>query len=130
MHKWNTAYERIVFRHVKFRRDSAAVNKLRQFVKVKSAVRNPGKTVVGKRYRFNPLKMLSNDTPAKTIEKVAATEGFFCSELVANAYIYMGLLPEHPSGSRYLPVHFSTDKALAWENGAVMGQEYLIDFVE
>ncbi len=84
--------------------------------------------MIGMEYRFNPLKMIQNETPAKTVEKLASREGFFCSELVANAYIYMGLLPGKPAASHYLPVHFSTDTELDWQNDSKMGQEYLIDF--
>jgi len=79
-------------------------------------------------YYFNPLKMLQNETPAKSVTKLEAKEGFFCSELLANAYIYIGILPENPPASHYLPVDFSTDKMLNWQNDATLGPEYLINF--
>ncbi|MCX7634346.1 MAG: transporter substrate-binding domain-containing protein, partial [Syntrophales bacterium] len=50
----------------------------------------------------------------------------FCSELVAESYIRMGLLPETPPPSSYLPLDFSEARQLPLLKGASFGREILL----
>jgi hypothetical protein len=54
--------------------------------------------------------------------------GFFCSELVAEAYQRMGLLPDVPVASEYTPHDFSSERRrpLPLLLGATMGAEVLV----
>lgn len=54
--------------------------------------------------------------------------GFFCSELVAEAYQRMGLLPEKPSANEYTPHDFSSErrKPLPLQLEATLGPEVLV----
>ena len=81
------------------------------------------------KYQLNLLKIILNNTSAETVEKLSSNEGFFCSELVANAYIYMGLLPKETSGAHYFPLHFTAEKSLKWKEGVSLGEEYIVDFI-
>ena len=54
----------------------------------------------------------------------------FCSELIAESYVRMGLLPPHPPSSGYLPVDFSGKKQLPLLRGAYLGPEIHIDLPE
>ncbi len=50
----------------------------------------------------------------------------FCSELIAEAYQAMELLPEHPAGlpsNEYTPIDFSERRALKLLNGFSLGKE-------
>jgi hypothetical protein len=53
---------------------------------------------------------------------------FFCSELVAEAYRRMGLLPEHPPANEYTPRDFSSERLtpLPLLLGATLGPEVLV----
>lgn len=64
---------------------------------------------------------------ASTREDAISKREFFCSELIATAYIIMELLSEKVSPSQYFPVHFSKDKTLDWQKGAYLGNEYLVN---
>ncbi len=50
----------------------------------------------------------------------------FCTELIAETYMRMGLLPETPPASAYLPLDFSERKRLPFLKGASLGREILL----
>lgn len=50
----------------------------------------------------------------------------FCSELVAESYMRMGLLPPAPPSSAYMPVDFSSARRLPLLKGATLGNEILL----
>jgi signal transduction histidine kinase len=50
----------------------------------------------------------------------------FCTELIAETYMRMELLPETPPASSYLPLDFSERKKLTFLKGASLGREILI----
>lgn len=103
-------YGRIVYRHLKCKRVQSTMHKLLEYVNA----------TVGKQYGFNLWSIFNTVRAGK--------EKHFCSELVANAYKAMGLLPEEVSAGSYLPVSFSGDQQLEWKDGATLGQEYMISF--
>jgi hypothetical protein len=53
-------------------------------------------------------------------------KNIFCSELVAESYIQMGLLPESPPPSSYVPADFSARKKLPFLKGAYLSGEIMI----
>ena len=69
--------------------------------------------------------MLKSKKPSK--KAPAEKKGFFCSELIAAAYVRLGLLPENVAASYYWPGNFSTEKDLPLID-ASLGDELLIDF--
>ena len=50
----------------------------------------------------------------------------FCTELIAETYMRMGLLPETPPASAYLPLDFSERKKIPFLKGASLGREILL----
>jgi hypothetical protein len=54
----------------------------------------------------------------------------FCSELIAESYVRMDLLPPYPPGSSYLPADFSSKTQLPLLRGAYLGPEIHIDLPE
>jgi hypothetical protein len=50
----------------------------------------------------------------------------FCTELIAETYMRMGLLPDTPPASAYLPLDFSERKKVPFLKGASLGREILI----
>jgi signal transduction histidine kinase len=53
-------------------------------------------------------------------------KSIFCSELVAESYMRMGLLPEAPPSSAYMPVDFSSARRLPLLRGAALGNEIMV----
>jgi ABC-type amino acid transport substrate-binding protein len=53
-------------------------------------------------------------------------KNIFCSELVAESYIRMGILPEAPPPSAYMPADFSSAKKLPLLKGAYLSGEVMI----
>ncbi|OPY10627.1 MAG: Alkaline phosphatase synthesis sensor protein PhoR [Syntrophaceae bacterium PtaU1.Bin231] len=50
----------------------------------------------------------------------------FCTELIAETYMRMGLLPETPPASAYLPLDFSERRKIPLLKGASLGREMLL----
>lgn len=83
----------------------------------------------GRPYERNRLELFRSvyDGPLGHNRKEDQTS-FFCSELVAEAYQRMGLLPAKPPASEYTPHDFSSErkKPLPLELGALLGPEVLV----
>jgi hypothetical protein len=109
-YNWHLDYKLLVYRKLEYDRPQDFTSKLQEFIL----------KVEGKKYSLNPKKIFKNFTPGNE-------NNFFCSELVASAYKYLGLLPRTIKSSTYLPVHFSSKKELEMTT-AKLGQEYVIDF--
>lgn len=56
----------------------------------------------------------------------ATYRNIFCTELIAETYMRMGLLPETPPASAYLPLDFSERRKLPFLKGASLGREILL----
>lgn len=67
-------------------------------------------------------------------EKVQALSGkkqtFFCSELIAQSYIEMGLLPKYEVAGSYSPKSFSVQGGMTLKNSALLEDEIYIDYQE
>jgi hypothetical protein len=83
----------------------------------------------GRPYERNRLELLRSvyDGPLGSNRK-ENDSSFFCSELVAEAYQRMGLLPANPAANEYTPQDFSSErkKPLPLQLGATLGPEVLI----
>ncbi len=82
---------------------------------------------MGKRYSFSLFKCLQKYLSATGGEEAYSNQAFFCSELVATAYIVMGILTNRYSPARYFPVDFSSQQQVEWAAGARLDFEYIID---
>ncbi len=82
---------------------------------------------MGKKYSFSLFKCLQKYLTASRGEEASSNQSFFCSELVATAYIVMGALTDKYSPARYFPVDFSSQRQVEWKDGAYLDFEYLID---
>jgi hypothetical protein len=80
-------------------------------------------------YERNRLELFRSvyDGPLGRNRKPDLTS-FFCSELVAEAYQRMGLLPTSPPSNEYTPLDFSSERKtqLALLLGATLGPEVLV----
>ena len=54
-------------------------------------------------------------------------EGYFCSELIADAFKVLNILPNDINSFQYLPGSFSAEYDLKLENGAKFGDEFMIE---
>jgi hypothetical protein len=83
----------------------------------------------GRPYERNRLELFRSvyDGPLGRNRKEDLT-GFFCSELVAEAYQRMGLLPTTPPSCEYTPHDFSSErkKPLSLQLGATLAAEVLV----
>ncbi|MFO0878457.1 MAG: YiiX/YebB-like N1pC/P60 family cysteine hydrolase [Gemmataceae bacterium] len=83
----------------------------------------------GRPYERNRLQLLGAlyDGPGGR-NRQPDTSSFFCSELVAEAYQRLGLLPLVPPSSEYTPRDFSTERraVLPLQQGASLGPELLL----
>lgn len=113
-YRFETLYERLIYRKLDFDRDNDALNSLENFIF----------KVNGKKYRISAGKLLTKKFDKEPENK----RGFFCSELVAMALKAIKVLPPKPPASRYWPGDFSDSKRLELINGAVLHPGQLIDF--
>ena len=110
---WGINYEKISYRKLEAAQMTEIAGKLQEFIQ----------NVLGKRFSFSPLKLLSRFN-----NKIAAeSDGFFCSELVAKAYQEMGLITNSVPASRFWPGDFSENSKLGLIE-ANLQQEKVIDF--
>lgn len=115
---WHKDFSAIVYRHLYFKRTEEFEKNLSEFAY----------NVKGRKYKFSLMKCLMSKYWTNTNkEEDNSNREFFCSELVASAYITLGLLSNQISPSQYFPVHFSKEKQLDFVNSAYLGNEYLID---
>jgi len=59
--------------------------------------------------------------------KKANEKSFFCSELIAVAYITMQILSDKFPPHTYFPVDFSSNRNLPWLKNSYLEYEYVID---
>lgn len=76
----------------------------------------------GKKYKLSMSKLLFKKKQTEQTEK-----SYFCSELIARAYQYVGLLPEEIPPWKYFPGRFADEKEFPLIGGS-LGKLELIDF--
>ena len=81
----------------------------------------------GRPYERNPVELFKSvwDLPFGRNEEDLSS--VFCSELVAEAYQALGLLPEEQPSNEYTPADFSSERFIPLLKGATLGPE---EFVE
>jgi hypothetical protein len=79
----------------------------------------------GRPYEQNRLQLMRADFGRNRTKDLSS---FFCSELVAEAYQRMGLLPPRPPSNNYTPRDFSSErkKPLPLQLGATLGPEIMV----
>jgi hypothetical protein len=97
----------VVYRHLKFNRAPDEIQRLQEFAK----------EVDGLKYEINPKYILG--------VKKKKCKGYFCSELIVEAYKRIGLVPEKTRSYLYWPGEFASNFIL--ENDAHFEEEILID---
>lgn len=83
------------------------------------------KTNLNKEYKFSKKGFCCKFPMVKNQED---KEGFFCSELVAAALYFCGLITDKLDSSNYFPKDFSKDGTVPFHRGIKLGPEYIIDF--
>lgn len=53
---------------------------------------------------------------------------FFCSELVAGAYMSAGIVEPTKSAANFFPGDYANDSSIDFKKGFRLGPEYIIDF--
>ena len=81
--------------------------------------------VRGRPYERNKLELIRSAYDGVWGENTEDLSSIFCSELIAETYQVMGLLPETPASNEYTPNDFSTDatEPLRLLKGAALGNE-------
>jgi hypothetical protein len=69
------------------------------------------KSLIGSKYEISLSKLL-NTKPKQRESQPDINRTFFCSELVAEIYVRLGLLPQSRVPSSYWPKHFTEDLPL------------------
>jgi hypothetical protein len=94
-HNWHLLYSRLVFRKLRVPDHRKVELRIKEFVLENT----------GKKFSASIGKILGR-------RRSRPDDGFFCSELVASAYQFAGLLPGDIDPSSYWPGNFSNDRPL------------------
>ncbi|MDP4142871.1 MAG: hypothetical protein Q8936_00105 [Bacillota bacterium] len=111
--KYNDAF---AVRHLKVERTPEMMDKLGRFIAAAHSAEFP-----------SYLKFIIEFFEGRLLNVKPSLDNFFCSELVAESYIQMGLLPAGRSSESYDPKDFSASGKITLENGAKLGEEISID---
>ncbi len=92
--KWHKLYKKLIFRKLEIKRTDVMIENLEKFVK----------SVIGKKFSVSIKKLFKKKSdPTENETENYEKRTFFCSELVATAYKYLGLLPKEISATQYFP---------------------------
>ena len=124
--EWQYLYSRLALRRVRFERTA---RKMRNFEAwVNTVLGQPYSLTVRKLRKKRQEAVNADGTMAEGMER-RAEEGFFCSELVAEAMMALQIIPAEKAASRYWPGDFGAHMPpLALNPGCSIGDELLIDF--
>ena len=112
-------YERIVHRHIDFKRGKQVTENLEIFIN----------EVIGQKYDIGGEKLMRSSTIAKFNDNkkfIDSDRTFFCSELQAKAYKVFGIIEDDDiSCTQYYPIHFSSkgDEMLKLTRGTFLNEE-------
>ena len=81
------------------------------------------KKMIGKNYSFGALKLLRRNSSEEAVE---LQSDFFCSELMAKAYKYIGILDNSKGSNRFWPVDFTDRGSIPFIGANYLGFEKLI----
>jgi hypothetical protein len=97
----------VVYRHLNFERTGESLKALEEFARESD----------GLKYEINPKYILGM--------KKKKVKGYFCSELIIEAYKRIGIVPARARSWLYFPGEFSNSNVL--QNGASYDEEVLVD---
>ena len=115
-YSWYLLYEKITYRPLLINNDILNAEKINKEFDTK--INEYIKKTHDKKYSLKGLCLKSNENR------------FFCSELIASAYRYLGILSKKSINKSYLPGTFSKDSNIKLEDGFQFGPEYIIYFNE
>ena len=76
------------------------------------------KQMIGKEYSFGTMKLLRRSSNEEGSE---VQSDFFCSELIAKAYKYFGILNKKKASNSYWPVDFTDRGGLVLDGEGYLG---------
>jgi hypothetical protein len=126
-HHWNLLYDKMVYRRLlidggdgKEEIQEAIQKNIEAFVS----------DTQGKKYSINFCNVCCKIQPTKKEreQKWMEVKSFFCSQLLAGAYLKSGITSFEYKTTSYLPGAFSVDKTLKFNKGYSLSPEYIIDF--
>ncbi|MDH4320991.1 MAG: hypothetical protein OEV73_05765 [Desulfobulbaceae bacterium] len=91
------------------------------------ALNNFRHEVSGRPYEKNKIELIKSAYDSIFGENKEDLSSLFCSELIAEAFQRMGLLPESTPSNEYTPKDFSSEKRMHLELGYAFGNEIAID---
>jgi len=115
-YSWYLLYEKITYRPLLINNEILNAEKINK--EFDSKINEYIKKTHDKKYSLKGLCLKSNENR------------FFCSELIASAYRYLGILSKKSINKSYLPGTFSKDSNIKLEDGFQFGPEYIIYFNE
>lgn len=83
------------------------------------------KEMSGRSYEKNTLELLKSAYDGPLGENTEDLSSLFCSELVAESYQKLGLLPSNIASNEYTPANFSTESNLELLKGRLSDEIYL-----
>jgi hypothetical protein len=109
-------YNRFMVRRLEMKRSKDMLNALSDFISEVHLMTFPTEWVV-----------LKDFLEGRLLKSAAGVRrSFYCSELVAETYMRMGLLPELPPSNAYLPKDFASQGHLPLQMGAKLGKDILV----
>lgn len=129
-YNWNLLYERISLRKLIIKNKENEDDVIEE---IEFKIVDFIKRIEKKPYRLSINKILCVGNP-KQYEKNNEWEkckGFYCSQLVAAAYMYCGIMEIKYGAGKYKPGHFSLNKTneyLSLKDNFELGSEFIIEF--
>jgi len=106
----------VAIRHLAVERTPAMLEALRMF----------REEVKQRPYEEDKVELLRSAYDGPLGDNAEDLSSLFCSELVAEAYQRMGLLPEEPASNEYTPASFCSDEELTLLNGSLGPEQWVL----
>jgi hypothetical protein len=125
-HHWNLLYDKMVYRRLLFEDDNKE--------SIQESIQQNCEAFVadtqGKRYAINFCNVCCKIQPTQKEKdhKWHQVKSFFCSQLLAGAYLKCRITSFEYKTTSYLPGAFSVDKRLNFNKPFTLSPEYIIDF--
>lgn len=125
---WVLLYDKIVYRELIYKCDDSERSVIHD--KIKESCDNFIKDTQKKKYVFSCCALCcSRKKDYEEKNEWTKSKGFFCSQLVAAAYSYCGIIKYTKSSKKYLPGYFSSvSNYLELEDRYSLGPEIIVDF--
>lgn len=127
---WNLLYDKMVFRRliIKENNDNEYNKIINNIIKKTDEF---VKETESKRYTINLCSLCCSKKVSHEMEnRWGETQGFFCSQLVAAAYLKCGIIEYNKYSGSFLPGAFSSNKKLMFNKSFSLSPEIIIDFTK